>query len=236
MVAVIASSIWYAIGTAGMAVGTGYATWGYVADDRDHGAYYAVLGAITGIATVAYAAMTVGIGQVPVDGAVFYVPRYVDWLLTTPLLVLYLAMLAKPRRRTYLVLVGLEAVVIASGVLAAFTPSPYDLLSFTIGTVAFLVILRYLVVVLPRQAALSAHRPDALFTKLRNLTVVLWSIYPVVWLLGPFGAGLLLVETEAIVVTYLDLLAKVGFVVIAVNGREALAVLSGVDRRATAAD
>jgi sensory rhodopsin len=232
----IATTAWYAVGTVGMAAGTGYATWGYLADDRDHGPYYAVLAAITGIATIAYAAMTLGIGQLSVDGAVFYVPRYVDWLLTTPLLVLYLAMLAKPRRRTYLTLVVLEVVVIGSGVLAAFSPSPFDVLSFLVGTVAFLVILRQLIVVLPRQAALSDHRPDAVFTKLRNLTVVLWSIYPVVWLLGPFGSGLLLVQTEAIVVTYLDLLAKVGFVVIAVNGRDALSVLSRAEAGAVAAD
>jgi len=77
-------------------------------------------------------------------------------------------------------------------------------------------------------------RGQAGSTKLRNLTVVRWSIYPVVWLLGPFGLGLLLVETEAMVVTYLDLLANVGIVVIAVNGREALAVLEARERSPTA--
>ena len=233
----VETTLWYAIGTIGMAAGTAYAAWGYVVDERAHGNYYGVLAAITGIATVAYTAMTLGIGQISVHGAVFYVPRYIDWLLTTPLLVLYLAMLAKPKRRIYRRLVLLEVVVIASGVLAAFTPTPLDWLSFSAGTVAFLILLYYLVSVLPDQAALSAHRPDAIFTKLRNLTVVLWSIYPIVWVLGPFGLGLLLVDTEAIVVTYLDLLAKVGFVVIAVNGRDALSVLSkGSQATALAAD
>ena len=229
----VASGLWYGLGALGMAAGTAYALWGYRAENGDHPRFYAVLGAITGIATIAYVAMGLGVGQLRVDGAVFYLPRYVDWLLTTPLLVLYLAMLAHPRRRVYGVLVGLEVVVIAAGVAAAFAPTPLDWVAYLLGVLAFGVILYYLVAVLPRQAALESHRPAAVFTKLRNLTVVLWSIYPIVWLLGPFGVGLLLVETEAMVVTYLDLLAKVGFVVIAVNGRAALAVLDGREHRQT---
>ena len=229
----VASGLWYGLGALGMAVGTGYALWGYRADGGDHPRYYAVLGAITGIATVAYVAMGLGLGQLQVDGAVFYLPRYVDWLLTTPLLVLYLAMLARPRRRVYGILVGLEVVVIASGVGAAFAPTPLNWAAYLAGLLAFGAILYYLISVLPAQAALDAHRPSAVFTKLRNLTVVLWSIYPIVWLLGPFGLGLLLVETEAMVVTYLDLLAKVGFVVIAVNGREALSILDARTPRPT---
>jgi len=229
----VATGLWYGLGALGMAVGTGYALWGYRTDGGDHPRYFAVLGAITGIATVAYVAMGLGLGRLPVDGAVFSLPRYVDWLLTTPLLVLYLAMLARPHRRVYGILVGLEVVVIASGVAAAFAPTPLDWLAYVAGLFAFGGILYYLVSALPAQAALEAHRPSAVFTKLRNLTVVLWSIYPIVWLLGPFGLGLLLVETEAMVVTYLDLLAKVGFVVIAVNGREALSAPDARDRRPT---
>ncbi|MFB6109351.1 MAG: bacteriorhodopsin [Halodesulfurarchaeum sp.] len=220
------TSLWYALGSIGMALGTSYAVWGNRTDDRGHGRYYLVLALITGIATVAYAALALGLGRVPVDGAIFYVPRYVDWVLTTPLLVLYLAMLGRPSKRTYAMLVVLDVTVIASGTGAAFLPSPFGYLAYLFGVVAFLGILFLLLVVLPRQSALDAHRPDAVFTKLRNLTVVLWSIYPLVWLLGPFGLGYLLVETEAIVVTYLDLLAKVGFVVVAVNGRDALSDLS----------
>lgn len=43
-------------------------------------------------------------------------------------------------------------------------------------------------------------------------------------------------ESEAIIVTSLDLLAKVGFVVIAVKGRDALSVLSQAEAGAVAAD
>lgn len=219
------TTLWYTLGALGMAAGTAYAVWGYYADGKNHPRFYLVLSLITGIATVAYAAMAMKLGRIPTKGAIFYVPRYVDWILTTPLLVLYLAMLAKPARRTYGMLVGLEGLTIGFGAVAAFVPAPWHWLAYLAGTISFLGILYILIGVLPKQAALEAHRPDAVFTKLRNLTVVLWNIYPIVWLLGPFGLGYLLIETEAIVVTYLDLLAKVGFIVIAVNGRDALSEL-----------
>ncbi|MFW6458500.1 MAG: bacteriorhodopsin [Halodesulfurarchaeum sp.] len=219
------TTIWYTLGTLGMAGGSAYALWGWSIDDGDTDTFYVVLALITGVATLAYAAMALGLGQLPTKGAIFYLPRYVDWLITTPLIVLYLAMIARPARRVYVGLVALEVIVIGSGAAAAFTPRPVHWIAYLIGTAAFVGILYVLLRVLPRQAALQSHRPAAIFTKLRNLTVVLWSIYPLVWLLGPFGFEVLLVETEAIVVTYLDLLAKVGFVVIAVNGRDALSAL-----------
>lgn len=216
------TTLWYVLGAIGMAVGTTYALWGLATDESSRRQYYLVLASVTGIATVAYVAMTLGVGRIRTNGAILYLPRYVDWLLTTPLLVLYLAMLARPRTRTYVELVVLEVLVIGSGATAAIIDPPLHWIAYGIGVLGFLRLLHLLLAVLPRQSALDRHRPAAVFTKLRNLTIVLWSIYPIVWLLGPFGTGLLLVDTEAIVVTYLDLLAKVGFVVIAVNGRDAL--------------
>lgn len=223
----IPTETWYVIGAFAMAAGTGYATWGYLVDSGHHGRYYAVLAAVTGIATLAYGAMALGIGRIHTVDGVLYLPRYVDWVLTTPLLLLYLAMLARPTRRAYVTLIGLVVFVIASGITAGLLPKRSGWLAWGAGLVAFAGILALLVTVLPRQATLDAHRPAAVFTKLRNLTIVLWSIYPIVWALGPFGLDLLLVETEAIVVTYLDVLSKVGFVVIAVNGRDALDRIDG---------
>ncbi|MFC7135550.1 bacteriorhodopsin [Halobaculum litoreum] len=65
------------------------------------------------------------------------------------------------------------------------------------------------------------------------MTVVLWALYPVVWLLGPAGVGVLLPATEVLVFVYLDVVAKAGFVVLAVNG---LAAAGSVGEGAPAAD
>lgn len=46
-------------------------------------------------------------------------------------------------------------------------------------------------------------------------------------MLGPLGPGVLQYADEGLVVAYLDPISKVGFVVMALNGRDALADLDG---------
>jgi sensory rhodopsin len=215
------TAVWFWLGTLGMAVGTVVPAWRLVTSRRDR-TYYAVLAGVTGFAAVAYLTMALDIGQIGVGDAALFLPRYVDWLVTTPLLVLYLGMLCRPERRVYAALVGVDVLVIGSGVVAALLPSPYSYIAYLVGCVAYAGLLYLLLVVLPRQATLHGDRVDAVFTKLRNLTVVLWTLYPVVWILGPLGVGLLQAGTEVMVVTYLDLISKVGFVAMAVNGADAL--------------
>lgn len=65
--------------------------------------------------------------------------------------------------------------------------------------------------------------------------MVLWTLYPVVWLLAPTGFGLLTPATEMLVFVYLDIVSKVGFVVVAVMGADALNRLDD-DREFVAAD
>jgi len=59
----------------------------------------------------------------------------------------------------------------------------------------------------------------AVFRKLRAFVVVLWLIYPVIWVFAPAGVGLLNLTTTALVVSYLDIVAKVGFGLIALSGQ-----------------
>ena len=61
------------------------------------------------------------------------------------------------------------------------------------------VLLYFLLGSLTQQASVRAGDVSALFRRLRNLTAVLWTAYPVVWLLGAAGIGLLDVETSSLV-------------------------------------
>lgn len=216
--------LWFWLGTLGMAVGTALPAWRLLTQRR-YGTYYAVLAAVTGVAALAYLSMALGLGKVDVGSSVLYLPRYLDWLVTTPLLVLFLGMLCRAETRVYAALVGVDVLVIGAGVVAGVLPSPFSYVAYLVGCVAYVGLLYLLLVTLPRQATLHGDRVAAVFTKLRNLTVVLWTLYPVVWILGPLGVGLLQIETEVMVVTYLDLISKVGFVAMAVNGADAFEVL-----------
>jgi len=47
---------------------------------------------------------------------------------------------------------------------------------------------------------------------------VLWGVYPVIWIVGQSGLGLMDLETTALVVAYLDVVTKVGFGLLALSG------------------
>jgi sensory rhodopsin len=192
--------------------------------DRERREFYLVLAGITGIAAVAYVGIGLGFGLVTTNGRTWDVLRYLDWVVTTPLIVLYLAMLTRPGREAYLKIIGVDMLMILSGVAANVLPSPIRFVAFAVGGLAFLGLAWQLYVELEIDTSLDGDATErrALFEKLRNLTVVLWGIYPVVWLLSTKGLGLLLPGTEQVVTIYLDVLTKAGFTLIAVNGSETI--------------
>jgi sensory rhodopsin len=213
---------WFWVGAVGMAIGTTFPLGDYLRNPS-HGRYDAVLAGVTGFAAVAYVLMALGIATYEVGGETIYIARYADWLVTTPLLVLYLGMLAETRLRTVLALLALDVLVIGAGVGAALTPTVEKWVLYAVGCVAFLGLLYGLLRTLPASFGEEPDpRVEATFTTLRNLTVVLWTLYPVVWLLAPTGIGILQPEMEAIVVVYLDFISKVGFVAFAVVGADAI--------------
>ncbi|SEW25343.1 bacteriorhodopsin [Halobacterium jilantaiense] len=224
----MALTTWFWVGAVGMVVGT-------VLPLRDmirypsHRRYDLVLAGITGLAAIAYAAMGLGFTETTVADHTIFVARYIDWLVTTPLIVAYLAMLARPARRTYVWLLVADIFVIAAGIGAAFTDGTLRWALFAAGALGYLVLAFGLLRVLPRSLGSNPDpRVHSLFVTLRNITVVLWTLYPVVWLLGPAGFGLLQYEMYTIVVVYLDFISKVGFVAFAAIGVDA------VDRLVTA--
>ncbi|MEF8758055.1 MAG: bacteriorhodopsin [Halobacteriales archaeon] len=78
----------------------------------------------------------------------------------------------------------------------------------------------------------AAERPAlvrSLFRKLRNLAVVVWSFYPVGWLAGPYEFGVVDTASEELLITHMDLIAKVAFGFIAFNSRRAFERLPELD-------
>jgi sensory rhodopsin len=69
--------------------------------------------------------------------------------------------------------------------------------------------------------------------RLRNLTAVLWSIYPLIWILGPPGLNLLIPTIDIALITYLDLVTEVGFGLIALDASATLRSEFGVSLAGT---
>lgn len=207
----------FAVGALGMVAGTLAFAWGGYSAPAGKRRFYATLVAISGIAAVAYGLMAMGVGWLAVGDRTVFVPRYVDWLLTTPLLVLYLGMVAGSDRRQYTTVVALDAVVMGTGLVGATLPGVERYALFAAGSVAYLALLYYLLGPMTARARTRPAGAESLYVRLRNLTVVLWTVYPIIWVLGPPGLDLLTMTMDVALVVYLDVTAKVGFGLIALD-------------------
>jgi len=182
---------------------------------------------ITVIAATAYLAMAMGMGRLSFNGEEVVVVRYIDWLLTTPLIIALLGILADADRSLIATLVGVDIYMIAAGFLGAIADGVFaSLVWWALGSIAYLILLYLLLGALSSAADELPDDVSDIFTTLRNLTVVLWSVYPVIWILGGQGFGLLPAVAEQGGIVALDVLSKVVFGYILLSSHETLRVHS----------
>lgn len=216
--------IWLWLGTAGMFLGMLYFIargWG-VKDERRQKFYIATI-LITAIAGVNYLLMALGFGLTLIDlpndpEAPIYWARYTDWLFTTPLLLYDLALLAGADRNTIATLVSLDILMIGTGVFAtlstgsgALSAGAERLIWWGVSTAFLLVLLYFLFSSLSGRVQDLPSDTQSTFTTLRNLVLVVWLVYPVWWLIGTEGLGLVGIFPETAGFMVIDLVAKVGF-------------------------
>jgi bacteriorhodopsin len=142
----------------------------------------------------------VGVGA-DINAELVYWARYLDWVVTTPLLLLGL------------VTVGLKAI---SGALSLDDNHKY--VWFAISCGFFLAVLILVWGPVRASAAAQGAGVASLYNKLLGILTVLWFIYPILWILGTEGTGTISLNTEVIVFTIIDLSAKVGFGILLVTG------------------
>lgn len=190
--------------------------------------FHVITAVITGMAAFSYLMMATGAGATLLDGdRIFYYFRYIDWLVTTPLLLVDLALLAlvNPSRNTGFVigLIVLDVFMILTGLLAgSLGPGFGGGFWFIVSTIAMIVLLYLVATRLYSEAARQGGAAQQVFGTLAILTLVLWSLYPVVWLLGTEGFGAVGSTGEVLLFLILDVLAKIGFGILLLTNREAL--------------
>ena len=217
-------STWLWLGTAGMFLGMVYfIVRGWGQEDERRQKFYIATIFICAIAFSNYLAMALGYGltEVTVAGETLpiYWARYTDWLFTTPLLLYDLGLLAGADRNTIATLVGLDVLMIGTGAVATLTGTGTDIVGVEAARIvwwavstAFLLVLLYVLFgrLTSRAQGLSGDARDT-FSTLRNMILVLWLVYPVWWLVGTEGVGVIGLGIETAGFMVLDLTAKVGF-------------------------
>jgi len=185
--------------------------------------------AITGIATCAYLTMYTGAGyswinEVAGEVDPFYWARYVDWVLTTPLMLWDVLALAGASNDDILMAVFIDMLMILFGCVGAQTPYYAKWVFFAISMLCFF----HVVQVLLKYSKDNKYGPQAaaLYSKVANMTIVLWALYPLVWVLAE-GLRVVSPSLEACLYMIMDVLAKCLFGIFIVQGRGALAAVNG---------
>ncbi|HTL87865.1 MAG TPA: bacteriorhodopsin [Leptolyngbya sp.] len=163
--------------------------------------------------------------------------RYLDWIITTPLLLLDLGVISGIRPKLIMGVIGADVFMIVTGFVATLAAAPINYLWYVISCGAFLAIIASLFTEFSATARRRSPKVNSLFQKLRNILVVLWIAYPIVWILGAEGLRVIDVGVETACYAILDLCAKVGFGFVLVSaGQDVLAQASSGDRRQDAAE
>jgi bacteriorhodopsin len=180
---------------------------------------------ITAFATLSYFAMATGSGNSfthvvvrhshknghntirEIFRQVFYA-RYIDWSLTTPLLLLDLAILAGVSGANILVAIVADVIMILTGLFAAYGKEGGQKWAwYAMACVAFLVIIYVLGVAGRRNAAARDSKVLSFFSSIGLFTLLVWTAYPIIWGIGE-GARKMSVDGEIIAYAILDILAK----------------------------
>jgi bacteriorhodopsin len=170
-------------------------------------------------------------GLVPIAHArLEYFGRYIDWVFTTPLLLVGLIGVgmgavkdggteARTRTAWLGAAIGADVLMIVTGVLAALSiNNGHKYVWFTISCVFFLIVLAIVWGPVRAAAVADGGARAALYQRLLLVLTVLWVIYPILWILGTEGTAAISLNAEVVVFTIIDLTAKVGFGILLVQG------------------
>jgi bacteriorhodopsin len=108
-----------------------------------------------------------------------YWARYVDWSLTTPLLLLDLALLAGLSGANILVAIVADLIMVLTGLFAAFGHDDGQKWGwYTIAVIAYLVVVYQLAVNGYAAASGKDSKTKAFFVAIGGYTLLLWTVYP----------------------------------------------------------
>jgi bacteriorhodopsin len=168
-------------------------------------------------ASIAYFSMASNLGGTPVrvefngdrEGltrAIWYV-RYIDWVITTPALLLELVLATGLPLSDIFALMFFDEVMIVTGLVGALVASSYKWGYFAFGCAALIYI--WVILLGPALKSSAALGPEFRKAYMRSAAYLsfIWALYPIAWGLAD-GANIISPDSEMIFYGILDLLAK----------------------------
>ncbi|RYP85598.1 hypothetical protein DL769_000939 [Monosporascus sp. CRB-8-3] len=137
-----------------------------------------------------------------------YWARYVDWSLTTPLLLLDLTLLAGLSGYSILVIITADLIMILTGLFSSFGDFKFQKWGwYAIACISYLTIVYQLAYQGHKAVANKDNRARNFFIAISLFTLILWAVYPIVWGFAQ-GARIASVDGEIITYAVLDFLTK----------------------------
>ncbi len=171
------------------------------------------------IAATAYLAMATGIGKLLLGDETIYLARYVDWSVTTPILLtgVVLTGLHEHHRHSSFILpvIVLDVLMIATGLLSALSDNAGERwMWYAWSCAAFLGVLYLLWAPVRAISGRMGGHMNAVYGKNLIFLTLVWLLYPVVFFIGPQGIGITNALANVWIILVLDIVAKVvyGFV------------------------
>jgi bacteriorhodopsin len=172
-----------------------------------------------------------------------YFGRYIDWVFTTPLLLVGLIGVgmrspkdgpeARNRSAVMGAAIGADVLMIVTGVLAALSiGNLHKYVWFGVSCVFFLIVLGVVWGPVRTAAKAQGGAEAALYSRLLIVLSTLWFVYPILWLLGTEGTAAISINAEVVVFAIIDLTAKVGFGLLLVTGVKRFGVTAEPSTRA----
>ncbi|CAE7405130.1 aop3, partial [Symbiodinium pilosum] len=176
---------------------------------------YVVTFFVMAIAALAYLAKVMGMGDAHLGGRKIPAIRYIDWIATTPLMLFELCMIGGAEKHTTILIIGCDLLMLTGGIVSAMIVPKAKVLQkylwFGISIFFYTVMIIALQVDVANGTALKKPEDvQRLFSQLSWLTIVSWTGYPIVVLLGRAHAGLISKGTEDALLCILDCISKIG--------------------------
>ncbi|KAG8534159.1 uncharacterized protein KY384_001003 [Bacidia gigantensis] len=187
---------------------------------RNHRIFHYITAAITMVAAIAYFTMGADLGETgikvefmrnnpKVHGTtreIFYV-RYIDWVITTPLLLMDLLLTAALPWPTVMYTILINEIMVITGLIGALVTSSYKWGYFVFGCFAFLWVAWTVTWTARKHANALGADIGRTYLICGVWTIFLWFLYPIAWGLSE-GGNVIAPDSEAVFYGILDILAK----------------------------
>lgn len=216
------TTLWLWLGFIGMSLGTVIIATFWRRFKPEHRFHVILALIVTTIAAASYYAMASGQGVAVFAGEQIFFARYIDWLLTTPVLLLSLILVGLPavsdpeKRRQRNGLIGAilfaDIAMITTGAIANFSQTVQDQTVWYLASIAWFLVIIWLLFNHVRSEALKSNAKNAkTYLSLLAFLSFVWVWYPVVWLLGDSGWAVIGTSAETAIYAVLDVTAKAVF-------------------------